>query len=195
MKQILKFLINLFFLLLVAPFILLYLILSTVFNKDECLHGFSQFMSLFPGKIGNYLRYAFYRFTLNKCEADTVISFNVILSHQDTDIEHGAYIGPQCNIGKCRIGRDTLLGSGVHILSGKNQHHFDNAGTPIKQQGGVFTKVSIGRNCWLGNNSVVMANIGDNSIVAAGAVVVNDVPPNSVVGGNPATVIKSLDKK
>lgn len=55
--------------------------------------------------------------------------------------------------------------------------------------------ISIDDNCWIGGNSVVCpgVTIGRNSVVAAGAVVVKDVPDNVVVGGNPAKVIRELD--
>lgn len=54
--------------------------------------------------------------------------------------------------------------------------------------------VTIGNNVWLGGSSVILpgVTIGDNVVVAAGAVVVKDVPDNVVVGGNPAKIIKYL---
>ena len=61
---------------------------------------------------------------------------------------------------------------------------------PIKQQGGTFHKVTIGSNCWIGNGAIVMADIGDGSIVAAGSVVTEPVPKKAIVGGNPARLIK-----
>jgi len=83
----------------------------------------------------------------------------------------------------------------VHIMSGKGQHNFSDPEKPIKDQGGVFTKVIIGENCWLGNGALIMANVGKGSIVAAGSVVVDDVPAGVVVGGNPAKVLRALDSK
>jgi acetyltransferase-like isoleucine patch superfamily enzyme len=55
------------------------------------------------------------------------------------------------------------------------------------------TNTRIGRNCFIGARSIVMpgVTIGDGSIVAAGSVVVRNVPPGSIVAGNPAKVIKS----
>lgn len=52
----------------------------------------------------------------------------------------------------------------------------------------------IGSNVWIGANAVVCPGviIGDNSIIAAGAVVIKDVPSSVIVGGNPANVIKSI---
>ena len=127
------------------------------------------------------------------CSADTVVSFLTLFSQRDTEISTGVYIGPQCNIGKCKIGRDTLLGSGVHIMSGKGQHNFDDLSKPIKEQGGIFEKVSIGQDSWIGNGALIMANIGKHCVVAAGAVVINDVDDYSIVAGNPAKVIKKLN--
>lgn len=176
---------------IIAPFTLSYYLLALAASKDALLTAYSQLLSLLPGKLGVYLRAGFYRFTLTKCSPDAVVSFAVLLSQKDIEISPGVYIGPQCNIGKCSIGDDTLLGSGVHIMSGKGQHNFDQIDVPIREQGGRFVKVTIGQNCWIGNGALVMSNIGNNCIVAAGSVVVDDVPDNTIVAGNPAKIIKT----
>jgi acetyltransferase-like isoleucine patch superfamily enzyme len=149
-------------------------------------------LSLLPGKIGSYLRAGFYRFTLKKCHPSAVIGFGTIFSQADTEIAKGVYIGPQCNIGLCSIGKDTLLGSGVHIMSGKGQHNFDNPNIAIKDQGGSFEKIKIGENCWLGNSALVMASIEDRCVVAAGSVIVSPVSTKSLVAGNPAKKIRNI---
>jgi acetyltransferase-like isoleucine patch superfamily enzyme len=58
---------------------------------------------------------------------------------------------------------------------------------------GRYFDTHIGRFCFLGARSVIMpgVTVGDGSIVAAGAVVTKDVPPYSIVAGNPATIIRS----
>ena len=55
--------------------------------------------------------------------------------------------------------------------------------------------VVIRDNVWIGMNATILkgVTIGENSVVAAGSVVVKDVPPNTVVAGNPAIVVRSLD--
>jgi acetyltransferase-like isoleucine patch superfamily enzyme len=57
---------------------------------------------------------------------------------------------------------------------------------------GVRAHTKIGRNCFIGARSIILPGItvGDGSIVAAGAVVTKDVPPKSIVAGNPATIIR-----
>ena len=150
----------------------------------------AQFISLIPGKTGSYARRCLYARVVNHCSLNCFIGFGTLFSQRNTEIEEGVYIGPQCNIGSCRIDKETLLGSGVHILSGKNQHAFESLDIPIQQQGGHFSKVHIGEDSWIGNGAIVMANVGKKCIVAAGSVVTQDVPDFAIVAGNPARIIK-----
>jgi acetyltransferase-like isoleucine patch superfamily enzyme len=76
-------------------------------------------------------------------------------------------------------------------LSGKNQHRFDDPDTPLRLQGGEFTKISLGENTWVGNGAIIMANVGRDCIIGAGTVVTNDIPPGSIVAGNPGKVVRS----
>jgi acetyltransferase-like isoleucine patch superfamily enzyme len=190
MKSILKEILFILFALLASPFTLAYFLLSLVINKNQCIAFFSQLLSLIPGKSGAYFRAGFYRFTLKSCSKDAVISFATLLSQQDTCIADGVYIGPQCNIGMCSIKQNVLLGSGVHIMSGAKQHNFDDINVPIRDQGGSYTSIDIGKNSWVGNGALILADIGENCVVAAGSVVINAVPDNAIVGGNPAKIIK-----
>jgi len=172
----------------VLPVYLIYRLLSLV-DKNQAFATCSQFMSLIPGKLGSYLRNSFYSLTMTKCEQGVIISFATLFSQFDTEIAAGTYIGPQCNIGSCKIGPDCLFGSGVHILSGKKQHTISSTDIPIRDQGGTLTKISIGQDTWIGNGAIVMADIGNKCVIAAGSVVVHPVPSNQIVAGNPATVI------
>lgn len=56
--------------------------------------------------------------------------------------------------------------------------------------------IVLGRNVWVGSNATILQGvaIGDNAVVAAGAVVSRDVPANTIVGGVPARIIKRIDK-
>ena len=175
---------------LISPLLLGVWIERAYSKHENIFKGASQFLSLAPFHFGTYLRSAFYAHACTSVDRETTIGFLTLLSQSDTEIGKHVYIGAQSNIGSCRLGRDCLIGSGVHILSGKRQHDFSNRDQPIRLQGGVYQKIQIGENCWIGNQATILANIGAHSIVAAGAVVVDDIPPNVIVAGNPARVLR-----
>jgi acetyltransferase-like isoleucine patch superfamily enzyme len=87
------------------------------------------------------------------------------------------------------IGDDTLVGPGVRIIS--YQHRYASGAT-IRSQAVDAKPIRIGRDVWLGANSIILAgvSIGDGAVVAAGAVVREDVPPHAVVAGVPAKLKK-----
>lgn len=191
MKQHLKRSIKTLFLVLMWPVFLLFCLLAKLGREDSTFQGFSQALSLIPGKLGVYCRAAFYRLACPDTSDDISIGFLTLLSHRDTTIEAGVYIGPQCNIGKCTLGKNTLVGSGVHILSGNKQHGFNDLNTPMQAQQGVYTKIQIGEDCWLGNTSVIMADVALQCIVAAGSVVVKPLEEaQSIYAGNPAKWVR-----
>lgn len=185
--------IKLMFLYITIPFYLIFLILSLFVEKDSIFRTFSQIVSLIPGKTGVYIRAAFYRLACQNTSDRISIGFLTVFSHHDTSICEGVYIGPQCNIGKCSIGKNTLIGSGVHILSGTRQHSFSDINTPIQEQKGYYKKISIGEDCWIGNKSLIAQNVANKTIVAAASVVISEFPPMTIVGGHPAKIIKDRD--
>ncbi len=190
MKHLIKSTISILAILLVSPLIVAHF-LALLFAKEGLFTFSIHVLSLFPGKFGSYCRIAFNRFTMTYCHVECVIGFATLFSQRDIEIHQGVYIGPQCNIGMCSIGKDSLIASGVHIMSGSQQHHFDDVETPIQQQGGNYIKISIGEDSWIGNGSLVMANIGKKCIIGAGSVVTKDIPDYSIAVGNPAKVIKN----
>lgn len=186
-KNILKNLLNSVSLVLVSP---MFAVWRCFGKKDSAFWTFSQFLSLFPGVLGNYLRKNFYRISMTRCDKDCNILFGTIFSQADTEIGKGVYIGPCCNIGTCKIEDHCTLGSNVHIISGKHQHYFNDPDIPIQEQGGLFEKMTIGEDTWIGNGALVMANIGKKSIIGAGSVVTKDMENFSIAAGNPAKVIR-----
>lgn len=93
----------------------------------------------------------------------------------------------------CRvaIGQNCQIGPGVHIYTAT--HPLD-ASERIK--GPEYGKpVTVGGNVWIGGRAVLNpgVTVGDNSVIASGAVVTEDVPADVVVQGNPATVVKELE--
>jgi len=87
-------------------------------------------------------------------------------------------------------GTNVLITDNSHGSVTREQMSLPPAHRPLSSKG----PVKIGNNVWLGNNVCVMSGvtIGDGAIVGANAVVTHDIPPYSVAGGIPATVIKQL---
>jgi virginiamycin A acetyltransferase len=189
MRGFLKVVVDGIFLVLTAPLYAAFLFVGSIGNKDRFFWSFSQLLCLFPGLTGNYLRKNFYRLTMKRCDRDCAILFGTLFSQRDTEIGKGVYIGPNCNIGRCRIEDNCTLGSNVHIMSGKHQHNFGNLELPVQEQGGVFEKVVVGEDTWIGNGALIMANVGKKCIVGAGSVVTRDIEDFSIVAGNPARII------
>ncbi len=103
----------------------------------------------------------------------------------------------QCNAAQSvNIGRNVLIASNVLITD--SDHVVDPGSVPVTKNCKFMTQpVSIGDNCWLGQNCVILkgVTIGHDSIVGANSVVTHDVPPCSVVAGNPARIIKRLKRR
>lgn len=85
------------------------------------------------------------------------------------------------------IGDNVKCGANTLITDG--DWHFDDPRV------GPPKKVVIESNVWLGYGSIVLkgVSIGENSVIGAGSVVVNDIPPNCIAAGNPCKVIKVLE--
>ena len=96
------------------------------------------------------------------------------------------------------IGDNLLTGKWVTITDNSHgnstleQMKIDPLKRPIVSKG----PVSIGNNVWIGDKATILPNvtIGDGAIIAANAVVTKNVPPYTVVAGNPAQIIKVIEK-
>ena len=104
----------------------------------------------------------------------------------------GVFLNTGCHFGDqggITIGDNVLFGSNVVIAT--VNHDFD----PANRRTAYPSPVVIGNNVWIGSSVTIVpgVTIGENAIVAAGAVVTKDVPPNTVVGGNPARILRKID--
>jgi acetyltransferase-like isoleucine patch superfamily enzyme len=92
--------------------------------------------------------------------------------------------------GGISVGNGSMLGMNVTIATLNHGLSSESRNTTYP------SPVKIGENVWIGSNATILpgVTIGDNSVVAAGAVVTKDVPESSVVAGVPAKVIKEIDK-
>jgi len=175
--------------LLVIPHVLVYRLMALVQDPDRAFHGASQAISGIPGLFGETMRHEFYRMTLEECGLDCCISYGTIFSKRGARLGHRVYLGTRCNLGLVTVENDVLLSSNVDVLSGSGQHVFDDLDTPIREQGGVFQRVTIGADAWIGNRAVVMADVGRRCVIGAGSVVTKAIPEDSLAVGAPARVV------
>ena len=161
------------------------------FRRDEQLFlTCSQILSLFPGLLGIFLRRGFYSMTLDSFAWDCTVEFGTWVAHRHVAIDRRVYIGGRCILGMCSIGENTLIGSNVDILAGRYTHGFDDPGRPMCEQEQHLCQTRIGRNTWIGNSVVVMGDVGDDTIIGAGSVVVTPIPAGKIAVGNPCAVKK-----
>ncbi|WP_312825869.1 CatB-related O-acetyltransferase [Epilithonimonas sp.] len=103
-----------------------------------------------------------------------------------------SYVGPNCFIYPgVSIGRYTMIAQNVQIIG--DDHNFNIVGVPSTFSGRPkLRKTQIGRDVWIGANSIILTGItiGDGSIIAAGSVVTKDVAEYSIYGGVPAKFLK-----
>lgn len=104
-------------------------------------------------------------------------------------------VGDFCHFGApggITIGNDVIMGSFVSFHS--ENHNFQDSSKLIREQGVNSKGIILGNNIWVGAKVTFLdgCEVGDNSVVAAGAVVNGIFPANSVIGGVPAKVIKVI---
>jgi len=150
-----------------------------------------QAAALLPGALGSIIRVALLQWMAKRCAGRVRIEMGTIFSNPRVEIEEHAYIGAFCSIGWARIEEYVLLGSGVHVVSGPRVHRFDRTDVPIALQGGEPKMVRIGRGSWIGNGAIVMADVGEECVVGAGAVVTKPIPAWSIAVGVPAKPVAS----
>lgn len=106
-------------------------------------------------------------------------------------IGKNVFINHACSfldMGGITIEDDVLIGPKVNLIT--ENHPLD----PGDRKALLTKPIIIKRNAWIGAGATILpgVTIGENSVVAAGAVVSRDVPPNVVVGGVPAKIIRSI---
>ena len=103
---------------------------------------------------------------------------------------HGVFMNFNCvilDVVAVSIGDHTQIGPGVQILTA------DHPRDPEVRKSGLENgrEIHIGKNVWIGGGAIILpgVNVGDDAIIAAGAVVTKDVPPGATVAGVPAKVV------
>ncbi len=179
----------------VTPSVISWSLRTRVMGADRALEGSTQAWALVPGLLGQYLRRAFLSRTLRACSKTATIEFGTLFSSAAASIGARAYIGPRCHLGWAVIEDGAMLAAGVHVPSGAKTHQMDDLTIPIRDQPTSKTAVRIGAGAWIGSAAVVMADVGRDSVIAAGAVVTRPIPEMSLAGGVPARVLRRRDEQ
>jgi acetyltransferase-like isoleucine patch superfamily enzyme len=107
-------------------------------------------------------------------------------------VGHNVFVNQNCtfyDLGRLEIADDVMIGPNVSIIT---------AGHPLepsqRRAATVGKPIVIERNVWIAAGATIIrgVTVGENSVVAAGSVVTRNVPGNTLVGGNPAQVIRSI---
>ena len=131
----------------------------------------------------------------------TINFSNKVFTDPTLTIGNNTFIGHNVTFS---IAREISLGNHCYIAGGVNIA--DNDGHPLdfKKRRDNFPPekdsvkpVRIGNDVWVGRNAFILkgVTIGDRSVIGAGAVITTDIPPDSIVAGNPAKVLKTLSYK
>jgi virginiamycin A acetyltransferase len=175
----------------VVPALVSYWIKSSVLGADRALESSSQALAILPGVVGEYVRRAFLARVLAHCHHTATISWGTLFSQTGARLDENVYIGPSCHIGLAHLERNVLLGSGVHVPSGPATHGTAVVDVPIRDQSGQRTMVRIGAGSWIGNGAIVLADVGRDTVVGAGAVVTHPLPDRVVAAGVPSRVLRA----
>lgn len=111
----------------------------------------------------------------------------------ETVIGRNVFINQNCtfhDLGGLDIADNVMIGPNVSLIT--TSHPLD----PSSRRSTTIGKpIAIGKGVWIGAGAIVIGgvSVGENAVIAAGAVVTKDVPPNTLVGGNPARVIRAID--
>lgn len=167
-------------------------------STDYLAHGIYFFVygivKYIPSPIGDVLRYILSKPFMRRMgrvriyEGVTLWYPYRIVIGSNVTLNEWVYIS---GYGEVTIGNDVRIGHRTSIVS--SDHVFDDRTIPVHEQGLVAQPVRIGNDVFIGCNATILrgVTIGDGAVVAAGAVVMDDVEPYTVVGGVPAKQIAS----
>lgn len=173
----------------------------------EMLRVITKVIVFWPSTpFGSWLRMNYYKLYLNSLGKNVILESGVRFGDPSSiDIGDNCVFARNVNIssGNCfgvYIGNFVAIADGTYLRSGN--HSFDNIDTPIQNQGHwakslVYNdrkySVIIEDDVWIGARVIILsgAKIGKGSVISAGSVISNEIPPYSIVVGNPGRVISN----
>ncbi len=109
-------------------------------------------------------------------------------------VGRNVFINQNCtfyDLGGLDIADDVMIGPNVSIIT--TSHSLEPS---LRRSTTIGKPIIIEKNVWIATGAIIIGGVtvGENSVVSAGSVVTKNVPPNTLVGGNPARVIRSISK-
>lgn len=158
---------------------------------------FFGILSFIPATPGIVLRMLCYRFILKAAGKGLLIRQYVTIKFPER-IVIGDHVGISeytllDGDGGMRIGNYVRVASHVSVIA--FEHNYKDPNTPIKLQGKVSRGIVIEDDCWIGTGARILdgVTIGKGSVIGAGSVVTESIPPYSIAVGVPAKVIKKRE--
>lgn len=180
--------------------------------KKRKLRGYSLFFSLknglfiflydcvryLPTPVGEILRFLVLRMFCKKIQSIWIRAGTAFFFPENISIGRRVSINDNVYLdgyGGIEFGDDSGVAVGSVLIS--EDHEISNPDILIKEQPKTPGKITVGKNVWIAANCTILkgVTIGEGSVVAAGSVLTRSVPPFTLVGGNPARVIRSLRKR
>lgn len=167
--------------------------------KGVWLLAYYSFASILPGsplpgaRLGGWLRQFLARRIFKHVGQDVKIAKGVYFG-SGKNVEIGSYSSLNT---RCWLSNDVVIGenvmTGPEVMMISSSHNFDRHDVSMREQGAPPNRpVVIGNDVWIGARCILLpgVHIGDHCIVAAGSVVTKSTEPWSIVGGNPARIIR-----
>lgn len=192
MKKVVLVIFGCIELILSIPILIILLPISIIYSYLGLYSEVSMMISKIPLLLGEITRYIYYKLTLKRLGKFTRFKYGSAVLYRNAEIGDNVLVGYHSLIGECKIGDDVLIGSYVNILSGTNQHRYDNPLLKIREQKGYRVKIIIGNNIWIGNNCVIANNIADNCVIGVNSLVIKPINKSGVYIGAPARYMKNI---
>ena len=151
-----------------------------------------------PTPVGEIFRFLVLRMFCKKIQSIWIRSGTAFFFPENISIGRRVSINDNVYLdgyGGIEFGDDSGVAFGSALIS--EDHEISNPEILIKEQPKTPGKITIGKNVWIASNCTILkgVTIGEGSVVAAGSVLTRSVPPFTLVGGNPARVIRSIKKR